>query len=141
MYAAGAKDYFDGLAAHAYGLTAPMSDPPDRDRINFRRVELLRQIMIDNGDAAKQVYITEAGWNDSPRWNHSVSPAERIDYTLAAYDWAQQTNWVTMLAMWAFSYPRDTRNYQDGWTFVTGDFQPKPIYLEIQKHLVVDSGK
>ena len=46
-----------------------------------------------------------------------------------------------MLAMWAFSYPRDTRNYQDGWTFVTGDFQPKPIYLEMQKHLVVDSGK
>ena len=74
MYDAGAKDYFDGLAAHAYGLTAPMSDPPDRERINFRRVELLRQIMIDNGDAAKQVYITEAGWNDSPRWNHSVSP-------------------------------------------------------------------
>ncbi len=89
MYAAGAQDYFDGLAAHAYGLTAPMSDPPDPARINFRRVELLRQIMIEQGDAAKPVYITEAGWNDSSRWNQAVKPAQRIEYTLAAYDWAQ----------------------------------------------------
>jgi hypothetical protein len=141
MYDAGAKDYFDALAAHAYGLTQPMSDPPDPARINFRRVELLRQIMIDKGDAAKPVYITEAGWNDSPRWNHSVTPAQRIEYTLAAYDWAAHTDWVTMLAIWAFSYPRDTRTYQDGWTFVTEDFQPKPIYLEVQRQLTLNDAK
>lgn len=135
MYEAGAKDYFDGLAAHAYGLTAPMSDQPDPARVNFRRVELLRQIMIDHGDAAKQVYITEAGWNDSPRWNQAVKPAQRIEYTLAAYDWAQQQDWVAMLAMWAFRYPRAARNYQDGWTWVTEDFQPKPIYEEAKEQL------
>jgi hypothetical protein len=133
MYDAGAKDYFDGLAAHAYGLTAPMGDPPDPNRVNFRRVELLRQIMIDNGDAVKQVYITEAGWNDSPRWNMAVKSAQRIEYTLAAYDWAQQQDWIVMLTMWAFRYPHATRTYQDGWTWVTEDFQPKPIYTEVQK--------
>ncbi len=141
MYEAGAKDYFDGLAAHAYGLTAPMSDPPDRDRVNFRRVELLRQIMVEQGDEAKPVYITEAGWNDSPRWNQAVKPAQRIAYTLAAYDWAQQTDWVAMLAMWAFRYPRATRNYQDGWTWVTEDFQTKPIYLETQQQLKMTNDK
>lgn len=135
MYDAGAREYFDALAAHAYGFTLPMGDPPDPARVNFRRVELLRQMMIDNGDAAKQVYITEAGWNDSSRWNQAVTPAQRIEYTLAAYEWAQQTEWVTMLAMWAFRYPRATRNYQDGWTWVTEDFQPRPIYLEAQKQL------
>lgn len=137
MYDAGAREYFDALAAHAYGLTAPMSDPPDPARVNFRRVELQRQIMIDNGDAAKQVYITEAGWNDSARWNQAVTPAQRVEDTLAAYAWAQQTEWVTMLAMWAFRYPRATRNYQDGWTWVTEDFQPRPIYLEVQKQLTM----
>lgn len=135
MYEAGAKDYYDGLAAHAYGLTRPMDDPPDPARVNFRRVELLRQIMIDHGDAAKPVYITEAGWNDSPRWNQAVKPAQRIEYTLAAFDWAQQQDWVAMLAMWAFRYPRATRNYQDGWTWVTEDFQPKPIYEEAKEQL------
>jgi len=133
MYDAGAKDYFDGLAAHAYGLTAPMTEGPDPNRVNFRRVELLRQIMIDNGDAVKQVYITEAGWNDSPRWNMAVKSAQRIEYTLAAYDWAQQQDWIVMLTMWAFRYPHATRTYQDGWTWVTEDFQPKPIYTEVQK--------
>lgn len=141
MYEAGAKDYFDGLAAHAYGLTLPMSDPPDRERVNFRRVELLRQIMIDHGDADKSVYITEAGWNDSSRWNQAVKPAQRIEHTLAAYEWAQQTDWLQMLAMWAFRYPRATRNYQDGWTWVTEDFQPRPIYLEVQRQLRMTNDK
>jgi hypothetical protein len=133
MYDAGAKGHFDALAAHAYGLTAPMTEGPDPNRVNFRRVELLRQIMIDNGDPAKPVYITEAGWNDSPRWNMAVKSAQRIEYTLAAYDWAQQQDWIVMLAMWAFRYPHATRTYQDGWTWVTEDFQPKPIYTEVQK--------
>lgn len=135
MYDAGAKDYFDALSAHAYGLSQPMSDPPDPARVNFRRVELLRQIMVDNGDAGKPVYITEAGWNDSPRWNQAVRPAQRIEYTLDAYDWALQQPWIAMLAMWAFRYPQAARTYQDGWTWVTEDFQVKPIYTEIQKHL------
>lgn len=135
MYDAGAKDYFDGLAAHAYGLQAPLSEPPDPNQINFRRVELLRQIMIDNDDASKQVYITEAGWNDSPRWNKAVTPAQRIDYTLQAYQWAQQTDWIAMVAMWVFRYPQDTRTYQDNWTWVNADFQPKPIYDEVRSQM------
>jgi GH35 family endo-1,4-beta-xylanase len=133
MYEAGAKNYFDGLAAHAYGLQSPMSDLPDPAQGNFRRVELLRQIMIASGDESKQVYITEAGWNDSPRWNKAVSPAQRIQNTVQAYQWTQQTNWVSMLAIWVFRYPQDTRTYQDNWTFVTDDFQTKPIYDEVKK--------
>ncbi len=134
MYDAGAKDTFDALAAHAYGLTAPMDDPSDPSRVNFRRVELLRDIMTENGDAAKPVYITEAGWNDSPRWNLAVTPAQRIAYTLAAYDWVQRTDWIVMCAMWAFRYPHATRTFQDGWTWVTEDFEPKPIYDEIKQY-------
>jgi hypothetical protein len=87
------------------------------------------------------VYITEAGWNDSSRWNQAVKPAPRIEYTLAAFDWAQQQDWVTMLAMWAFRYPRATRNYQDGWTWVTEDFQPRPIYLEVQQKFTMTNDK
>jgi GH35 family endo-1,4-beta-xylanase len=132
MYDAGAAACFDALAAHAYGLTAPMDDPPDPARINFRRVELLREIMLKNGDAGKPIYITEAGWNDSPRWSNAVSPAQRITYTMAAYEWAKSTGWVEVLAMWAFRYPRPTRTYQDNWTWVDEDFEPKPIYEEVR---------
>ena len=135
MYDAGAKDYFDGLAAHAYGIQAAMDEPPDPARVNFRRIELLRDIAQRNGDSGKQVYITEAGWNDSPRWNQAVTPQQRIEYTLQALDWVKGKEWIEMLALWVFRYPQATRTFSDNWTFVTDDFRPKPIYDEVKKHL------
>jgi polysaccharide biosynthesis protein PslG len=135
MYDAGAKDHFDGLAVHAYGILAPLGEPPDPGRVNFRRVELLHDIMLRNGDGAKKVYITEAGWNDSPRWNQAVTPPQRIENTLQALDWVKDKDWIEMLALWAFSYPQATRTFSDNWTFVTDDLRPKPIYDEVKKQL------
>ncbi len=50
MYEAGAAPYFDALAAHTYGFTHPPDDDPDPDVINFRRIELLRAVMVRYGD-------------------------------------------------------------------------------------------
>jgi polysaccharide biosynthesis protein PslG len=134
MYDAGAAPYFDALAVHAYGLQSPADEPPSPDRLNFRRVELAREVMVRNGDAAKPVYVTEAGWNDSPRWNQAVRPAQRIDDTLAAYQWAEEHwPWCKMVAMWAFRYPTPAHSYQDNFTFVGTDFEPRPIYLKVQE--------
>ena len=135
MYDAGAAPYFDALAAHAYGLTFPPGDPPDPKVINFRRVELLRQVMIANGDRDKPVHITEAGWNDHPRWTRAVRPARRIRYTIRAYDMALAWPWLDSLSMWAFRYPAPEKGFRDYYTFVTSDFQPKPIYLVVKKAL------
>ncbi|MGD2176573.1 MAG: beta-galactosidase [Anaerolineae bacterium] len=135
MYAAGAAPYFDALAAHAYGHTSPPDEAPASDAINFRRVELLREVMDAHGDATKPIYITEAGWNDHPRWTGGVSPAQRIEYTIGAYDWARQHwPWCKCVAMWAFRYPSPTHSYQDHYTFATADFEPKVIYLEMQEY-------
>ena len=135
MYEAGAAPYFDALSAHAYGLTLPTEDAPAPDKINFRRVELLREIMTAHGDEGKPVYVTEAGWNDHPRWVHAVRPAQRIEYTIDAYEWARHHwPWCKCVAMWAFRYPTPTYNYQDYYEFVTPDFEPRVIYLEVQKY-------
>lgn len=135
MYQAGAQAYLDGLAVHAYGMNAPPQDPPDPEKINFRRVELLREIMVKHGDANKPILVTEAGWNDHPRWLYAVRPAQRIVYTIDAYEWAYQ-HWPYCLcvAMWAFRYPARLRNYQDYYAFVTPDFEPRVIYLEVQRY-------
>ena len=139
MYDAGAQNYFDALAAHAYGLLAPMAEPPDPDRVNFRRVELLREVMLRNGDGDKPIYITEAGWNDSSRWNQAVTPAQRIENTLQALDWVKDKNWIEVLALWVFSYPQATHTFADNWTFVTDDLRPKPIYAEVKKQLTTNN--
>jgi hypothetical protein len=135
MYQAGAAPFFDGLAAHAYGLQAPPAAEPGSELLNYRRVELLRAIMVAHGDANKSVYITEAGWNDHPRWTASVTPAERIRYTIGAYEWAQQHwPWSTVVAMWVFRLPAPRHNYRDNYAFITTEFDPKPIYLEVQTY-------
>jgi len=135
MYAAGAGPYFDALAAHAYGLVFPPEMEPAPDLINFRRVELLREIMIAHGDADKLVYITEGGWNDHPRWVHAVRPGQRVTYTLAAYEWIREAwPWCPVFAPWMFRTPAPLRNYQDYYAFVTVDFQPRPIYQAVQAY-------
>jgi hypothetical protein len=135
MYQAGAAPCFDALAAHAYGLTSPPEERPASDAINFRRVELLREIMVAHGDTDKPVYVTEAGWNDHPRWARAVRPAQRIEYTVGGYEWARRHwSWCTCVVMWAFRYPAPTHSYHDYYTFVTADFEPKVIYLEVQSY-------
>jgi hypothetical protein len=134
MYAAGAGRYFDALAAHAYGLRFPAEEPPAPDVLNFRRVELLREIMVKHGDAGKPIYVTESGWNDSPRWTHAVRPLARVEYTLRAFQWAE-ANWpfVPAVCVWAFRYPAPQRSYGDYFTLVTPEFAPKPIYEAIRE--------
>jgi hypothetical protein len=135
MYRSGAAMFFDGLAAHAYGLKSPPEAEPTPDALNFRRVELLRQIMVAYGDAHKPVYVTEAGWNDHPRWSTSVSPAQRIRYTVGAYEWAREHwPWCPAVVMWAFRLPASRHNYRDNYTFVTPEFEPKPIFLETKAY-------
>ncbi|MBX3014532.1 MAG: beta-galactosidase [Caldilineaceae bacterium] len=135
MYDAGAAPYFDLLAIHAYGWYSTPEEEPAADVVNFRRSELLRDVMVANGDSAKGAMITEGGWNDHPRWTRAVRPSQRIAYTLRAYEWAQaEWPWLQAVCLWAFRYPWDAKSYQDYYTFVRTDFEPKPIYLEVQRY-------
>jgi hypothetical protein len=135
LYAGGGADYFDILALHAYGWYSEPDEPPAPDVVNFRRAELLRQVMIDHGDGKKSAMITEGGWNDHPRWTRAVRPGQRIQYTIRAYELAQeQWPWLDAVCFWAFRYPWDAKSYQDYFTFVSGDFEPKPIYQEVQQY-------
>ena len=126
--------FYDGIAVHAYGRSAPPDEPPARDRINYRRTELVRELMLQNGDADLPILITEAGWNDDPNWVFGVTPAQRIRYTLEAWDYAQ-THWpyVQSVAMWVFKEPRPARGYRDHFTFVTPSLEPLPIYDEVKQ--------
>lgn len=129
MYEAGAADYFDGLAVHAYGLTFPATAEPAADILNFRRVELVREVMLRYDDAQTDIYITEFGWNDHPRWTMAVRPGRRIQYTLDALAYAEE-NWpyVKMIGIWAFRFPAPTKSIMDYYTLVTPEFVHKPIY-------------
>ena len=132
MYAAGAAPYMDGLAVHSYGLKFPADTPPDPQVVNYRRVELIREIMLANGDS-NPIHITEMGWNDHPRWTRAVRPGQRISYTSEALQHtAANLPYVQTAAIWMFRTPAPTKSYMDYYTLVTPEFIPKPIYTELQ---------
>ena len=133
MYDAGAAGYFDILAIHAYGLGFDADEPADASVVNFRRAELLREIMVRNGDSDKTAMITEGGWNDHPRWTRAVRPGQRILNSARAFEIARtEWPWLENLCLWVFRFPWDQKSYQDYYTFVGTDFEPKAIYLEMQ---------
>jgi hypothetical protein len=133
MYAAGAV--FDALAVHVYGFTQPPEAEPGYLELNFRRVELLREVMVENGDEDKKIYVTESGWNDHPRWKYAVTPGQRIAYTINAYRYAEENYpWMEKLCLWAFRYPIPTNSYPDYFTLVSLEFDPKPIYTALQAY-------
>ncbi|MDA0243793.1 MAG: cellulase family glycosylhydrolase [Chloroflexi bacterium] len=134
MYEAGAAEHMDGLAAHTYGFRFPPNAEPAPDLLNFRRVELWREIMLRYGDDSP-IYITETGWNDHPRWTRAVRPAQRIEYTLEAMAYAEE-HWpyVPVVALWMFRTPAPTKSYMDYFTLVTPEFIPKPLYDALQRY-------
>lgn len=135
MYEAGAAEVMDGLAVHTYGFKFPPEFEPDEELLNFRRVELIREVMVRYGDGESPIHITETGWNDHPRWTRAVRPGQRIQYTLDAFAYAEE-NWpyVESISLWMFRTPAPTKSYMDYFTLVTPEFIPKPIYDELQNY-------
>jgi hypothetical protein len=135
MYDAGAREYFDLMNIHAYGFQNPPDDPPAPDRLNFARAVLIREVMVRNGDAAKSALISEAGWNDHPRWTKAVRPAQRVEYTVRAIQKVEtEWPWVVGLCFWNFRLPFPARNYNDYYTFVDQEFRPKPVYQAVRNY-------
>lgn len=110
MYRNGAKNYFDILFANAYGFSETPDDPADPQRLNFRRVELSRQIMERYGDGGKPVWFNEFGWNASPedfppgalRWGR-VSEQQQAQFTIDAIRKAREEwPWAGIFCIWYF---------------------------------------
>jgi GH35 family endo-1,4-beta-xylanase len=141
LYDAGAAPYFDGVAVHSYGLQFPPDAPSSPDRLNFARAEQTYSVMVRRGDANKPVYITEGGWNDSPRWSYAVKPYQRIEYTVDAYKLAGTWPWCKAITLWMSRLTTPANTYFDNYTFLTPDFIPKAIYLEVQKYALSDSSR
>lgn len=116
MYDAGAAPYFDVLSDHPYGfIYTPETDPSTSGpRLVFRRAERHRDLMIEYGDGAKQIWATEMGWAldparvgypqcARPEWFYVFSPQQQANYLVRAYTWAN-ANWAWMGVMFTFNF-------------------------------------
>ena len=144
IYDAGGADYFHIHSANAFGLSLPPESPPSPDILNFRRVELSRAVMEQNGDQSKQIWFNEYGWNASPvdfpagelTWGR-VTEAEQAEWTVQGLKFASANwPWAGVLNVWFFRRPFTDVSPQDSeyyFRMVDPDFTPRALYNAIAK--------
>jgi hypothetical protein len=145
MYDAGAGAYFDVLSVQAYGLR----DGPDdrrlgRDRVNFSRPLLIRELMVRRGDAAKPVWAAELGWNalpdgfPGPAVYGRVTEAQQARYTVRAIERARaEWPWLQRSFVW-YLKRADASRRDEAWYYfrlLEPDFTPLPVYTALRDYL------
>jgi polysaccharide biosynthesis protein PslG len=145
MYAAGLRGKFDALGAHA-NTQAPevavplgvLKDFP-HPSFYFRRIEQLRQVMVDNADASKQVWLTEWGWtadtvHPAYKW-FAVSEDKKAANLVDAFEYARQnwSPWMGVMTVWTLPDPTWTSDREEYWWAITNpDGTPRPAYTAIR---------
>ena len=141
MYQADAKDSFDVMGAMVYGLwTAPYDRRASRDRTNFSRPQLLREIMVRHGDGGKPIWATEVGWSALPldfpgnADYGRVTEGQQATYAAEAYRRAaREWPWMGVMNYWYLRRPSDAEINQSWYYFrmIEPDFTPLPVYAAL----------
>jgi hypothetical protein len=141
LYDAGAASNFDIIAANAYGLGQPYDAEPALDTLNFRRVELLRELCVANGDAEKPIWLNEYGWNASPSdmpqdeliWAR-VSETDQANWTASGITYAgEHWPWFGVASVWYFRQVGEISPARSEYYFrmVDLEFTPRDVYWSV----------
>jgi hypothetical protein len=92
VYALGGGPSFDAVGMHPYSYPALPLDPTSASWNTFYRLPLIRDVMVANGDGAKQIWSTEFGapTGTSPQ---AVSEAEQSAMVTDAYNAIAKWDW------------------------------------------------
>ncbi|MBC8100516.1 MAG: beta-galactosidase, partial [Armatimonadetes bacterium] len=137
LYALGAADFMDAVAAKPYGFdTAPDDRTVDPAVLNFSRLIGLREVMTAAGDGKSAVWAANWGWNSLPvGWTGApsiwgqVDSATRTAYTLAALDRAER-EWAWLGGMILYHWQPDAPLNDPVWGFalLNPENTPTPLY-------------
>ena len=136
MYNAGAGSCFDIMSAQGYGLWSGAADQRLKPAVvNFPHHLLLRDLMVQNGDGQKPIWISEMGWNVVPEGMEArfgrVSEEQQALYTVEAYQRIQEEwPWIGVANTWFLKRPADWEKDQSWYYFrlLEPDFSPLPVY-------------
>jgi hypothetical protein len=145
MYVAGLKGTFDVFGAHANAEAPEVAALPGslknfpHPSFYFRRVEQLRQAMVDNGDTAKPMWLTEWGWTSDKihpdfAW-FAVDENKKASNIVEAFRFARAnwTPWIGVMALWTLPDPTWDASREEYWWAITNpDGTPRPAYTAIR---------
>jgi polysaccharide biosynthesis protein PslG len=151
------KGYFDVLGAHP-GSNA---NPPDtlwpekpgpgpgwteHPSFYFRRIEQLREVMVENGDAHKQMWLTEFGWmsmSNAPEgfdFARQNSEEEQAAYIGQAFRMSRDRYpWMGPMLLFNlnFALPNVALGPDDeriGWSLLRPDGSKRPAYNVVKEY-------
>lgn len=144
MYQAGFQEYVDVVGVHAPGFAPPAYGPDDavddgQPRwASFRRIEDLRKIMIQQGDAARQMAILEFGYttdtnNPDYSW-FAVNEEEQAQHIIDAYVYAAEhwRPWVGLMNLIYMPNPEWTAADEEWWwAIATPDGRLRPAFFAL----------
>ncbi len=149
MYAAGAGDCFDVMAAQGYGLRSGASDQRLQwNRVSYNYHQFTRDMMVKNGDAEKAVWFGETGWNAIPDGIVAegmepfgqVSLEEQARYAVALYERIQTDwSWVGVANYWFLkdAVPREGQPFYY-FRAMEPDFTPLPAWEALAEYVPND---
>jgi hypothetical protein len=143
LYDLGIGQWFDIMTANAYGLDRAYDDPPSPETLNFRRLELLRDLEVQNGDVNKPIWLDEYGWNAAPvdfpadklTWSR-VSEEQQAAWTVGGLRYAREHwPWLGVANIWYFRQVGDIPTDQAEYYFrmVDVEFAPRDVYTAVQR--------
>lgn len=122
MYAAGLKQYSDAIGAHpsgfcnAHDAVEGMSNPCGGQYNNHRSffirrtLETYRQVMVQNGDAGKQIWPTEFGWGVDPNpkpgydYERNINEDTQAKWLVGAYQMMKGMGYVGVAILWNLDF-------------------------------------
>jgi len=133
MYAAGAKGSFDGVGDHPYSYPAS----PDNGLSGWSQMSAtspsLRSIMIEHGDSAKKIWITEYGAPTTG--SDSVSESDQSTELVQAISQAQQLSWIGSFYIYTWSDVSSGPSVDNGFGLLTDTNAQKPAYTAVSAAL------
>ena len=144
IYDHGAAEALDIQAAAAFGMQYSPNTPADPRVLNFRRVELLRNLMVEYGRGDAAVWLSAYGWNaappdleaSQPAWRR-VEESQQAAWTIDGVRYGlSEWPWIGVFGIWFFRQsftalgPDDAAYY---FRMVDPDFTPRPVYRAVQE--------
>lgn len=129
----GAAGWFDAVAAQPYGFDQPASAEPANNRLNYRRIELLRGVLERHGLASVPLWAVASGWYAPlagetggtapwPAVDESTQAALTADALAHARRWPWLAGWL-----WAGALPGQPAGPRRGFALWTQTGQARPV--------------
>jgi hypothetical protein len=144
--------YFDVLSAHPSGFSNPPDCTPatpycslsgawneDDSFFAFTRVAQYRDVMVQNGDEAKQIWFTEFGYcsnrNPPPGYEYCkyITEEQQALFLVQAYKMARQTPYVGAMFQWNLNFQLSVPPTDEKWGFgiVRSNYAGRPAYFSL----------